>query len=217
MHASGTVERLRGARRISPRVRRNIPDPANGIAFTPMRRYSPTMNSIRPLLAALFLIATLVAAPDADAQPMRPIEKREFDYGTGNPDFETIIHVLLGGAKKVLEEEGEFYPSALALDTNGTLNAIFPYEEGMTVEALIEKSLAILSGGARSGAFAVTGLLYDVYAIPPGETIKVDAMMVQLENRDGAVLFYLPYRKEGGTVSYGRSWLGLAKPVVFSP
>ena len=176
------------------------------------------MIPIRPLLA---LIAFIAIAVPATAQPMRlpttsaPADQ-PIDFGTGSPGSEAVLNVLFKGAMRTLEARGAFYPSAVAIDTTGTVNAIFPFREGMSVQSLVDTSIAMLKTGVRSGEFIQTGMLLDVHATPPGESAQTDAMMVQLESKGGAVLYYQAYRIVEGKVVYGASWIQYTVPTIFT-
>ena len=68
----------------------------------------------------------------------------------------------------------------------------------------------------QQGSFRATAMLLDIYVTPVGETAKRDAMLVKLEDPNGAMLFFLPYTVVApGEVTYGTSWLRPGNREIF--
>ena len=78
-------------------------------------------------------------------------------------ECEQLMNSALPMAKQMLQEHGEFFPFGLALNAEGKVVAVAPYDrrEHPTSEDLIRQLKHVLGAQAKAGEFRATALIYD--------------------------------------------------------
>ncbi len=128
---------------------------------------------------------------------------------------------LLPLAKRMLSEEGEFYPYAGLLHPSGDILHIGAKIEGTDhpdSRSVIETLTQKLKESARVGAAKATAIVFDVRIIPPGKSEKMDAIQVSVDHAEGfSAEVFFPYSidDERGVV-FGRTFAQKGDGVMFS-
>jgi hypothetical protein len=116
-----------------------------------------------------------------------------------------LINALFPFAQQMLARAGAFYPFGALINASGQVESVGGYNGNEHPEP--REIIDLLKAGfckriADRSCFAI-GLCVDVRFVPPGQTEKVDAALASLEDGDGGLNVYLPYRKEpGGQIAY---------------
>ena len=130
---------------------------------------------------------------------------------TPQEEIDLLLREQLGMARKLLEENGRFYPTASWIDADGE----FAFVGGQTGAMFVRPSevLELLSGALRGkaadGAIRACAIAIDVKAVPPGETKKTSAILVSIEHVEAEPIdVVLPYAKRrfGKTIEYGEQF-----------
>jgi hypothetical protein len=127
-------------------------------------------------------------------------------------DMDAMLEAALPFAQQMLAKHGEFAPYGVSMSTAGKIGMVAATAEAehpVTAEvlALLYEGLRAQSADIRAAAVAC-----DVKLRPTGE----DAIQVQIEHREGAVLaVVLPYKKRGGKVTYGNLAAMPAEPRIW--
>ena len=115
---------------------------------------------------------------------------------TPKEDCEDLMNAVLPFAKQMLSQHREFFPFGATMSTSGEI----AHSAGWTGTEHPPSNdvIALLNDGFRAGAVAgkyrATALVYDVRTIPPGATVKQDAIAVNLDHRgDYSVVVMFPY------------------------
>lgn len=107
-----------------------------------------------------------------------------------HPDLDTLLNALIPFAQQKLAEDGEFYPFAASVTTEGEVQAIaFDLEDDFpTSDVVIEMLTEGIREAASQGEIRAAAICCDVRVVPPGQTEKVDAICVGLEHIAGESL-----------------------------
>ncbi len=117
-------------------------------------------------------------------------------------ECQAIVDAFLPLARKLLTEQGEFFPYGAAMKPDGEIVLVAahdgreqPPSKGLI--ALLKRSFA---NSARTGEYKATAIFYDVRV---GEDRK-DAVAVALDHREGySVIAFFPYEIANGTLING--------------
>jgi hypothetical protein len=124
-----------------------------------------------------------------------------------NPDFEKLLETLYSFAQKLLAKNGEFYPFAASMDTNGNVvcNAGYTGEEHPQSSEVVELLKNALRAKSQRGEICAAGICFDVRVTLPNKAEKSDAICAKLEHKnDEAIEVFLPYHKSlFGKIKYG--------------
>ena len=115
-------------------------------------------------------------------------------------ETESLMNAALPFAKKMLQEDREFFPYGRALDEKGRVVTVAAYDgrERPPSADLIRLLKEGFISGAKSGKFKATALVYDVRVNLPVTGAKSDAIAVSLNHRDNySVVIFFPYKFEG--------------------
>lgn len=107
-------------------------------------------------------------------------------------DLDGLVGVALPFAEQMLDEHGEFFPYAVALDESGDARMVAADPGGGEQPASLDV-LATLIGGLRAerDGLRAVALVSDV------RLSDSDAVRVELEHREGqAMAVFLPYKKK---------------------
>jgi hypothetical protein len=142
---------------------------------------------MKRILAAVLV---LVAMSGKGADKMKPKEECQMILDATLPIVETL-----------LEKNGEFFPTGAYMSSTGTISHLSFYdgrEQPPSVDVMdgMKSALRALATKAEIKAYA---MLYDVRVVPPGKTVKQDAIAIDLEHRDDyQVTVIFPYTLEKG-------------------
>ena len=116
-----------------------------------------------------------------------------------HPDLDNLLNAILPFAQQMLAKHGEFYPFGSTMTNSGEIIAQGAALEGNDHPAsqpLIKLMTQAFRKQALAGQIRAAGICYDVRTIPPGESVKTDAICVTLESNTGqCVSVFVPYKK----------------------
>lgn len=136
----------------------------------------------------------------------------------GKEQSQELLNHTVGFAEELLSKYGEFYPLGGAIDSTGQIISVAAYDgtEMPPSDTLIKLLEAGLTGGARDGKYIASALVYDARVIPPGGSEKSDAIVAELEHRDGfAMTVFFPYKLVGGQPEFAASFGTAEKRNIF--
>jgi hypothetical protein len=124
-----------------------------------------------------------------------------------HPDLQLLFDTVIPMAELLLSKHGEFYPFGATMSPSGQITNIGARTDGddhPPSEPLIEAMTKAFQDHASKGQLRAAALCYDVRTIPPGETLKTDAVCCALEHCSGeSVHVFVPYSKTSeGDVRY---------------
>jgi len=135
------------------------------------------------------------------------------------PDLNALLNALLPFAQRMLTEHGEFYPFGASMNQAGEISMEAINMSGRRtvsreVVGLLENEFRT---AARSGEIRAIGICLEVRLVPPGKTVKTDAIKAVLEHIDGeAIDTFLPYTRGFlGKTKYGEIFASQATPRIF--
>jgi hypothetical protein len=121
-------------------------------------------------------------------------------------EIQELLNFLLPYAERMLNEHGEFYPYAAALDTDGELNAVgadVDDERSEVVDVLVALHQGLRERAAE-GAIRATGIAADVTLTDPDSGETTDAVQVELDHAEAdAVDIFVPYETEPEGIKFG--------------
>lgn len=121
-------------------------------------------------------------------------------------ECELLMNAVLPFAEQMLRTDGEFFPYGGALKSTGKIASLAGYDgrerpPSTDVINLLKKGFV---GGAKSGEYKATALVYDVRVVVPSSGKKFDAIAVSLNHRANySVIVYYPYELKNGVLTYG--------------
>ena len=134
-------------------------------------------------------------------------------------EIQEILNFLLPYAEQMLNQHGEFYPYAAALDADGELNAVATDVDDGSPD--VTKLLLALHQGLREraadGAIRASGIAADVTLTDPDSGETTDAVQVELDHADAdAVDIFVPYETEAEGVKFGELVAAEGREPVFA-
>ena len=112
-----------------------------------------------------------------------------------HPDFQELVDAAMPFAQQMLEKYVEFFPFAFAMNVSGAVVAVAAYDGNERPSALETIDL-LYESLRRSDDLRALAVCMDIRTIAPGETVRTDAICVQLEHRDAdPIHVILPYAK----------------------
>ncbi len=136
---------------------------------------------------------TAPSQPAPDDSPAPPADK-----------VDELTGALLGFARRMLDDHGEFFPFAGAVTTSDEIELYAADAGGNHPEAgaVMDVLYEGLIERADSGLIHVSGVCVDVTIATP-ERGETDAVQLSLERAGGEPLeVYLPYRRADGDIAY---------------
>jgi hypothetical protein len=134
-------------------------------------------------------------------------------------EIQELLNFLLPYAEQMLNQHGEFYPYAAALDSDGELNAVGADVEDDTPD-VGELLLALHQGlreQAAEGAIRASGIAADVTLTDPDSGETTDAVQVELDHADAdAVDIFVPYQTGGQGIKFGELVAAEGREPVFA-
>jgi len=134
-------------------------------------------------------------------------------------EIQELLNFLLPYAEQMLNQHGEFYPYAAALDSDGELNAVGTDLDDETPD-VGELLLALHQGlreQAAEGAIRASGIAADVTLTDPDSGETTDAVQVELDHADAdAVDIFVPYETEAEGIKFGELVAAEGREPVFA-
>jgi len=132
-------------------------------------------------------------------------------------ECEQLMNAALPLARQMLQEHGEFFPFAMALNAKGQVVAVAAHDEShATSNDLIRQLKEIFARQAIAGEYRATALIYEAQVQAPAKGAKTDAIAVALDHRDNySVVVLLPYRLEAGRLTVGEMFAQRGSGDVF--
>jgi hypothetical protein len=136
-------------------------------------------------------------------------------------EIQELLNFLLPHAEQMLNEHGEFYPYAAALDSDGQLNAVDAEVDDDDSPDVGDVLFALHEGlreQAAEGAIRATGIAADVTLTDPDSGETTDAVQVELDHANAdAVDVFVPYETEVDGIKFGELVAAEGREPVFSP
>jgi hypothetical protein len=124
-------------------------------------------------------------------------------------DCETLMSAVLPFAKRMLDENGEFYPFGAAMRADKSIVSVASYdgqEHPQSIDVINSLKKIFVAGGAN-GEFMATALISDIRVTLPSDSTKSDAISVSLDHQEGySVVVFFPYKLEKGTATIGSAF-----------
>ena len=133
-------------------------------------------------------------------------------------EFDALIEFLVPFAQEMLELQGDFYPFAGYVDDSGEVCMVGAHLEDKHPDRKDVHAFLLegFQAEASTKGYLATAICADGRAQRPDNEEVSDAVIVQLEHRDGtAISFALPYAKVGNDITYGEPFGLRSKPAVF--
>jgi hypothetical protein len=135
-------------------------------------------------------------------------------------EIQELLNFLLPHAERMLTEQGEFYPYAVALDTDGELASVRPDVEDDEHPEVTDLLVALHQGlreRAAEGAIRASGIAADVTLTDPDSGETTDAVQLELDHAEAeAVDIYVPYESAGDRIKFGELVAAEGQQPVFS-
>jgi hypothetical protein len=135
-------------------------------------------------------------------------------------EIQELLNFLLPYAEQMLNEHGEFYPYAAALDSDGELNAVEADVDDDDSPDVGDVLLALHEGlreRAADGAIRATGIAADVTLTDPDSGETTDAVQVELDHAEAdAVDVFVPYETEPEGIKFGELVAAEGREPVFA-
>ena len=135
-------------------------------------------------------------------------------------EIDLLLREELAVARKLLEENGRFYPTASWIDHDGELAFVGGHTGGIFARPseILEMLYAALRQKAAEQAIRACAVAVDVRVVPPGETRKSNAILVTIEHAEAdPVDVVLPYSKPRfrRTIEYGEQFAEPGERKIF--
>jgi hypothetical protein len=124
-------------------------------------------------------------------------------------EIDLLLREELTLARKLLEENGRFYPTASWIDRDGEFAFVGSAPSGIFVRPreILDLLYGALGDKAAEGAIRACAVAVDVRVVPPGETRRTDAILVTIEHAEAdPVDVVLPYTKRRRQIEYGEQF-----------
>ena len=134
-------------------------------------------------------------------------------------DCETLMNEVLGVAKRMLREHGEFFPYGGAMEPTGEIVSVSGYDgrEQPPSADIIRLIRGAFVDAAAAGTYKATALVYDVRVTSRASGVKSDAIAVALDHRDQySVVVFFPYQLVNGELRFGEVFAQQGERNVFA-
>jgi hypothetical protein len=134
-------------------------------------------------------------------------------------EIEQLLNVLLPHAEQMLNEHGEFYPYAAALDADGDVTPVAPSvdEDHPDVGDVLVALHEGLRAQAADGSIRASGIAADVTLTDPDSGETTDAVQVELDHAHGdAVDIFVPYETQPDGIKFGELVAAQGREPVFT-
>jgi hypothetical protein len=134
-------------------------------------------------------------------------------------EIQELLNFLLPYAERMLNEHGEFYPYAAALDSEGELGAVGAELDDGSPD--VGDVLLALHEGLRKraaeGAIRASGIAADVTLTDPESGETTDAVQVELDHANAdPVDVFVPYETEPDGIKFGELVAAAGREPVFA-
>jgi len=134
-------------------------------------------------------------------------------------EIQELLNFLLPQAERMLGEQGEFYPYAAAVESDGSIEPVAP--PVATADPDVGDILVALHNDLREqaaeGAIRASGIAADVTLTDPDSGETTDAVQLELDHADAdAVDIYVPYVSSCEGVTFGELVAAAGREPVFS-
>lgn len=132
---------------------------------------------------------------------------------------EALMCEVLPIAKRMLTDDGEFYPYGGVMNEDGSITHVSAKEEGTDhpkSSTLIDILNTRFKEAAAAQQIRASAVVFDVLIKPPGGSEKVDAIQVNLDHRsDYSVEVLFPYSISDGKLLYGQPFAQQGDKLIF--
>lgn len=135
-------------------------------------------------------------------------------------EIQELLNFLLPHAEQMLNEHGQFYPYAAALDSDGEMAVVTPAvdEDNPDVGEVLLALHQGLREKAAHGSIRASGITTDVTLTDPDSGETTDAVQVELDHAEGdAVDVFVPYETQPGRIKFGELVAAHGREPVFEP
>jgi len=136
-----------------------------------------------------------------------------------NEEIQAVLNFLLPFAERMLVEQGEFYPYAATMATDGEVSAVAAERGGEDPDVgdLLVELHGLLREQAAQRSIRASGIAADVTLTDPDSGETTDAVQIELDHADGdAVDVYVPYESGGDGVKFGELVAAEGREPVFT-
>jgi len=133
-------------------------------------------------------------------------------------EIERLLQYLLPFAEESLNRDGEFYPYAATVASDGEVKSVSAAAgEEPDVGDLLLTLHAELREQAADGAIRASGIAADVTLTDPDSGTTTDAVQLELDHADAeAVDVYVPYETAGDGIKFGELVAAAGREPVFA-
>jgi hypothetical protein len=134
-------------------------------------------------------------------------------------EIQELLNFLLPQAERMLGEQGEFYPYAAAVESDGSIEPVAPaVDDGSPdVGDILVALHRDLREQAAEGAIRASGIAADVTLTDPDSGETTDAVQLELDHADAdAVDIYVPYVSSSDGVTFGELVAAEGREPVFA-
>jgi len=121
-------------------------------------------------------------------------------------------------AQKMLREHTEFYPYGYEMNSAGDIKLVAGYTgtEHPKSQTIIDLLIEGFKQDVAAKNVKATALVYDLLVVPPGASVKTDAIAVALDHRENySVIVIFPYALDHGNLTIGAPFAQKGKSAVF--
>ncbi|HWA38977.1 MAG TPA: hypothetical protein VG873_14055 [Burkholderiales bacterium] len=135
-------------------------------------------------------------------------------------DAELLLDAVIPFAEQLLQRHGEFFPFGASMALDGRIAMVAAHEGSgrPPSQALIDALTQRFRTEAIAGRLAATAIAYDARVTPPGESSKVDAVIVRIDHQgDYSVEVVFPYKLgPDRKPAFGKVFAGKGANAIFS-
>jgi hypothetical protein len=134
-------------------------------------------------------------------------------------EIQELLNFLLPQAERMLGEQGEFYPYAAAVESDGSIEPVAPGVDNgdPDVGDILVALHKDLRDQAAEGAIRASGIAADVTLTDPDSGETTDAVQLELDHADAdAVDIYVPYVSSSDGVTFGELVAAEGREPVFA-
>src|SRR5688572_9874907 len=135
-----------------------------------------------------------------------------------HPDLDALLNQVLPFAQQMLAKKGDLQPFGGVMKLNGEV-ALTAVQEPANPDtaAAVDSLTSGFKELARQKTVRAVAVCFDSMATPPGGSLKVDAICVQLEHVSGEnAIVFLPYEKGWfGRIKYRSLFASKSESKIF--
>jgi hypothetical protein len=133
-------------------------------------------------------------------------------------ECEVLLNEAMPFAQKMLREHGEFYPYGYEMKPEGTTELVAGHTgtDHPKSQLIIDFLFEGFKRDAAARKVKATALVYDMLVVPPGASLKSNAIAVALDHRDNySVIVIFPYVLDHGNLEVGAPFAQKGESRVF--